>query len=210
MFADDSIPLCVNPDCIFTHCNTFGVYWPIASEGSLMLHYPNSLYTGIDPEMEKYWGFPHLHGSSGNRWAWPGCLVSFSLCQQRQRSWLIAMGGEQRFQWTTIVTCCCKGASMKISVLTARGGADHMLMEGGRKMFWIVLPFLACLREKAAMRSLLYKATLVGQASPSALLFTFSCGCSKVFGCLDLNVFKTESCAPFLWKGAEKCSYIFY
>jgi len=50
-----------------------------------MLHYPNSLYTGITAEMEKYWGFPCLHASPGNsRWAWPGGLLSFSLCQYRQ------------------------------------------------------------------------------------------------------------------------------
>lgn len=54
MFADDSIPLNVSPDHIFTYYVTFDVYWPIASEASLLLCYPNSLYTGIDPEMEKY------------------------------------------------------------------------------------------------------------------------------------------------------------
>lgn len=54
MFADDSIPLNVSLGHIFTYYVTFDVYWPIASEASLMLCYPNSLYTGIDPEMEKY------------------------------------------------------------------------------------------------------------------------------------------------------------
>lgn len=54
MFADDSIPLNVSPDRIFTYYVNFDVYWPIASEVSLMLCCPNSLYTGIDPEMEKY------------------------------------------------------------------------------------------------------------------------------------------------------------
>lgn len=53
----------------------------------------------------------------------------------RGRSWLIAMGGERRLQWTTIVTSCYKSASMKIRVLTAQGGPDQLLMKGARKTF---------------------------------------------------------------------------
>lgn len=74
----------VSPNCIFPCCDTSDVYWPIASDGSLMLCCPNSLYTGIVPEMGKHCGFSHLCASPGNsRWAWLGCLLSYSLFQQR-------------------------------------------------------------------------------------------------------------------------------
>lgn len=73
-----------SPDCIFPCCDTSDVFRLIASDGSLMLCYPNSLYAGIIPEMEEHWGFSHLCASPGNsRWAWSRCLLYFSLFQQR-------------------------------------------------------------------------------------------------------------------------------
>jgi len=47
-------------------------------------------------------------------------------------------------------------------------------------MFSMLLPFLGCPREKAAMSCLSHRAMLVAQVWPSGLLFTFSSKSSQV------------------------------